>query len=107
MPKYLIQASYTVEGVKGLLKEGGSGRRAAIEKVASSMGGKMEAFYYAFGETDVFVLLDLPDNVSAAAVGLAVNAAGGAAVKTTVLLTPEDIDAAAKKHPGYRPPGQS
>jgi uncharacterized protein with GYD domain len=107
MPKYLIQANYTVEGVKGVLKEGGSGRRAAIEKMANAMGGKMEAFYFAFGETDVYVIVELPDNASAAAVGLAVNAAGGAGVRTTVLLTPEDIDAAAKKHPGYRPPGQS
>jgi uncharacterized protein with GYD domain len=107
MPKYLVQANYTVEGVKGLLKEGGSGRRAALEKLANSMGGKLEAVYYAFGETDIFVLMDLPDNASAAAIGLTVNAAGGANARTTVLLTPEDIDAAAKKHPGYRPPGQS
>ena len=106
MPKYLVQASYTSEGVKGVSKEGGSSRRAAVEKLAESLGGKVEAFYFAFGDTDVFVIADLPDNVSAAAVGLATNASGTVNVKTTVLLTPEEIDAAAKKQTAFRAAGQ-
>jgi uncharacterized protein with GYD domain len=106
MPKYLVQANYVGEGVKGLLKDGGTGRRAAVEKLFSSVGGKVEAFYYAFGETDLFVIADLPDNATAAALSLTVNAAGAATARITALLTPEEIDAAAKKTPSYRPPGQ-
>jgi uncharacterized protein with GYD domain len=106
MPKYLVEANYTVEGLKGLLKEGGSSRRAAIEKLYASVGGKVEAFYYAFGKTDVFIIADVPDNVSTAALSLTVSAAGAATSRVTVLLTPEEIDAAARKSPQYRPPGQ-
>ena len=106
MPKYLIQANYVGEGIKGLLKDGGTGRRAAVEKLFSSVGGKVEAFYYAFGDTDLFVIGDMPDNISAAALSLIVNAAGAATARIVVLLTPEEIDAAAKKTPNYRPPGQ-
>jgi len=106
MPKYLIQANYVGEGIKGLLKEGGTSRRAAVEKLFSSVGGKVEAFYYAFGDTDLFVIGDMPDNISAAALSLIVNAAGAATARIVVLLTPEEIDAAAKKTPNYRPPGQ-
>ncbi len=106
MPKYLVQANYVGEGLKGLLKEGGSSRRAAVEKLFGSLGGKVEAFYYAFGDTDLFVIADVPDNVTAAALSLTVNAAGAATCRVTVLLTPEEIDAAAKKSPSYRPPGQ-
>ena len=106
MPKYLIQANYVGEGIKGLLKDGGTGRRAAVEKLFGSVGGKLEAFYYAFGDTDLFVIADVPDNVTAAALSLIVNAAGAATARVTVLLTPEEIDAAAKKTPNYRPPGQ-
>jgi uncharacterized protein with GYD domain len=106
MPKYLVQAKYVGEGVKGLLKEGGSSRRAAVEKAYASVGGRIEAFYYAFGDTDVFIIGDLPDNISAAALSLTVNAAGAASAKVTVLLTAEEIDAATKKTPNYRPPGQ-
>ena len=106
MPKYLVQANYTNAGVKGVLKEGGSARRAAVEKAFASVGGKMEAFYYAFGDTDLFVIADVPDNVSAAALSLTTNAPGTASVKVTVLLTPEDIDAATKKSINYRPPGK-
>jgi uncharacterized protein with GYD domain len=105
MPKYLIQANYVGEGLKGLLKEGGTSRRA-VEKLFGSVGGKVESFYYAFGDTDLFVVGDVPDNVSAAALSLVVNAAGTATAKVTVLLTPEEIDAAAKKTLAYRPPGQ-
>ena len=106
MPKYLFQASYTEEGLKGLLKEGGSKRRAAVEEAIKGLGGTLEAFYYAFGDTDVFTLVDLPDNVSTTAFALITTAAGTAKVKTTVLITPEEVDQATKKTVRYRPPGQ-
>ena len=106
MPKYLVQANYVGEGLKGLLKEGGSSRRAAVEKLFGSVGGKVDAFYYAFGDTDLFIIADVPDNVTAAALSLIVNAAGSVKAKVTVLLTPEEIDAASKKSPSYSPPGQ-
>jgi uncharacterized protein with GYD domain len=105
MAKYLIKASYTVEGTKGLLKEGGSGRRAAVAQMIQGMGGKLEAFYYAFGEPDVFAILDVPDVISAAAISLVINSRGGAQVSTTPLITPEEIDAACKKSVAYRAPG--
>ena len=105
MPKYLFHGSYTADGVKGLLKEGGSSRKAHIEQLAKGLGGKLEAFYYAFGETDIYAIADLPDEVSAAAISLAVGAAGAFQIKTTVLIAPETIDAAAKKTVSYRPPG--
>jgi uncharacterized protein with GYD domain len=107
MPKYLIQASYTAEGTRGLLKGGGgTARRTAVQQMAQGLEGKLEAFYYAFGEDDAYVILDMPDNVSMAATALAVSAAGAATVKTTVLLTPEEIDQAARKTVHYRPAGQ-
>jgi uncharacterized protein with GYD domain len=106
MPKYLVQANYVGEGLKGLLKEGGSRRREAVQKLFGSVGGKVEAFYYAFGDTDLFVIADVPDNVSAAALSLTVNATGAATSKVTVLLTAEEIDAAAKKDVSYRAPGR-
>ncbi len=106
MPKYLWEASYTPEGVKGVLKEGGSARRKAVEELVKTAGGKLEAFYFALGKSDVYVILDFPDNVSAAAASLAVNAAGAASVGTTVLLTSEEIDQASKKSITYRPPSR-
>lgn len=106
MPKYLVQASYTTEGTKGLLKEGGTKRRAAVEELMKGLGGKLEAFYFGFGDADAFVIIDGPDNVTAAAVSLAVNASGAASVKTTPLLTPEEIDQATKRTVHYRPPGR-
>jgi uncharacterized protein with GYD domain len=106
MPKYLVQANSTVEGGKGLLKEGGTSRRAAVEKLVKSLGGTVDSFYYAFGEIDEYVIIDLPDNVSMAAASLTVSASGAAMVKTTVLVTPEEIDEAVRKSPSYRPPGQ-
>jgi uncharacterized protein with GYD domain len=106
MAKYLIQANYIGEGIKGLIKEGGSSRRAAVEKLAESVGGTIEAYYYAFGDTDLFVIADMPDNAAATAVSLTAGAAGTATVKVTVLLTAEEVDAAVKKSPSYRPPGQ-
>ena len=107
MGRYLFQASYSVEGIKGVLKEGGTGRRAAVEAALKSLGGKLEAFYYAFGDTDVFVLVDGIDNTTAAAFSMGVVQTGALhSVKTTVLMTPEEIDAPAKKTMSYRPPGR-
>ena len=106
MPKYLIQASYVGEGLKGLLKEGGSSRRATVEKVIKRMGGTLESFYYAFGEDDVLGIGDFPDNASAAAFSMAINASGAIKARTTVLMTPEEVDEAAKKNVDFRPPGQ-
>ena len=106
MAKYLIKASYTAEGAKGLLEEGGTGRRTAVEQALSSMGGKLDAFYYAFGETDLYCIVDLPDNVSATAASLVVNASGKANAQYVVLITPEEVDEAAKKTMDYRAPGQ-
>ena len=105
MAKYLIKASYTVEGTKGLLKEGGSSRRAAVAQMVQALGGKLEAFYYAFGEPDVFAIVDVPDATSAAAMSLVINSKGAAQVSTTPLITPEEIDAACKKSVAYRAPG--
>jgi uncharacterized protein with GYD domain len=106
MPKYLHIVSYTAEGAKGLLKEGGSARRAVAEKLLESAGGRLEAIYFAFGENDVYSLIDLPDHTSAAAAALAVTASGAARVKTVVLLTPEEVDQVAKKTVQFRPPGR-
>ncbi len=106
MAKYLFEAKYTAKGLEGLLKEGGSKRRKAVEKALKSLGGTLEAFYYAFGDTDVICVADLPDNVNATTFSLQVIAAGGAKLKTTVLITPEEVDQAVKKTMDYRPPGQ-
>jgi uncharacterized protein with GYD domain len=105
MPKYLITASYTAEGIKGLLKDGGSGRRAAVQKLAESVGGRMEALYFMFGEHDVIVVCDVPDNIAATAISLSVAASGAVRLSTTPLLTPEEVDAATKKSVAYRAPG--
>lgn len=105
MAKFLFKANYTTEGVKGVLSEGGTGRRAAVEQMTEALGGKMEAFYYAFGGDDVYVIVELPDNTSAAAVSLVVNAAGAVRLETVQLLTAEEMDEATKKSVDYRPPG--
>jgi uncharacterized protein with GYD domain len=105
MPKFLIQAAYTREGVEGVRSKGGTSRRDAVAETASSLGGQLEGFYFGFGDHDAYVIIDLPDNEAAAAVALTVNAAGGAAVKTIVLLTPEQVDEAAKRSVEYNPPG--
>ena len=105
MPKYLIEASYTSEGVKGIQSAGGSARREAVKSAVEGVGGSLESFYFGFGDSDAYVTVDLPDNQAATAVALTVNAAGGAVVKTTVLLTPEEVDAAAHQSVDYRPPG--
>lgn len=105
MPKFLFEAMYTQDGVKGVRTAGGTSRRDAVAQVAESVGGKLDSFHFAFGERDAYVIADLPDNESAAAVALTVNASGGATVKTVVLLTPEEVDAAAQRSVSYRPPG--
>ena len=106
MPKYLLEASYLAEGAKGLLKDGGSKRRAAARTLVESLGGKIDCFYFAFGKTDVVAVVDMPDSVSAAAASLAISASGAVTGRVTVLLTPEEIDQAAKKTAKYTPPGK-
>lgn len=105
MPKYLIQATYTSEGTKGLLKGGGSGRRAAVDEVVTALGGKVEAMYFAFGENDTVIIVDLPDPVSMAAISLTVKASGALHTRATPLLTVEEIDEAARRHVPFRAPG--
>lgn len=105
MARYMVRASYTQEGVKGVLKEGGTGRRDAVGKLLADMGGSLESFYFAFGEDDVYVTAELPDNINAAALSLAIAATGSVRIRTTVLLTPEEIDRATHTMVKYRPPG--
>ena len=106
MPKYLFHANYTGEGMKGLLKEGGTRRFDAVEELFDSLGGFVESFYFALGDTDVYIVADLPDNASVTAIALSVAATGGAVVKTTVLLTPEEVDKAVSLRLKYRAPGK-
>jgi len=107
MGRYLFQGSYSTDGIKGVLKEGGSARKAAIDAAVNAMGGHVEAYYFGFGDTDVYVIVDGIDNETAAALSMGIAATGAVhGVKTTVLLTPEDIDKAAKKTLSYRAPGR-
>ena len=106
MPKYLIQGSYTLEGIQGVIRDGGSKRRAVVEQMIQKMGGRLEAFYFAFGEDDVVIIIDAPDNVNTAAAMLAVSASGSFSGKTVVLLTPEEIDQAVKRTVDYAAPGR-
>lgn len=106
MPKYLVEATYTSEGMKGLLKSGGSARRKIVEQTCAEVGGKLEAFYFAFGEDDAVIVVDVPSNAAAAALSLAVNASGALRSKTTPLLTPQEVDEAVNDHVTYRAPGQ-
>jgi len=105
MAKYMIQGSYSPDGVKGLTKAGGTSRRAFVGDMIKKAGGSMESFYFAFGDSDVYVICDLPDTTSAAALSLAVNATGAVSLKTVLLITPEEMDAATKRDVGYKPPG--
>ncbi len=106
MPKYLIQASYTADGLKGLLRDGGTKRRAGVQQLVESVGGKLEALYFGFG-SDVLLIIDAPDNVAVAAAMLTAGAVGAATnIRTSVLLTPEDIDRATETTVRYEPPGQ-
>jgi uncharacterized protein with GYD domain len=106
MPKYLFEARYSPEGAIGVAKEGGTSRRDAVKKHLDEIGGKLESMYFAFGDVDCFVIVDLPDNVSAAALSLAVNGSGLIASKAIVLLTPEEMDQAAKTKVHFRAPGK-
>ena len=106
MAKYLFQASYTAEGAKGLAKDGGSKRRQVAKTLVESVGGQLEAFYFAFGSTDVYAIVDMPDNASAAAVSVAAAASGAVSGNIVVLLTPEEMDQAVKKSADYTPPGR-
>ena len=95
MPKYLLEVNYTLDGVKGVLAKGGSARKAAATAAVKSAGGKIEAFYFAFGSVDAYTIVDMPDEASAAALALTVSASGAVTIKTVALLAPSDIDAAA------------
>ncbi len=106
MPKYLVVASYTAEGAKGVLKDGGSKRREAAAVALKSVGGTVDAFYFAFGDNDVYAIIDAPDNISVAAASMTIGASGAVNTKTVVLLTPEEIDQASKKATNYLPPGR-
>ena len=105
MPKYLVIANYTSEGVKGVLATGGNARKAAVAATAEALGGSLESFYFGFGGDDAYVVIDLPDNVAAASIAMQVGASGMASARTVVLLTPDDVDRAAKAPSVYRPPG--
>ena len=107
MPRFMIAANYTAEGEQGLLKDGGTARRTSVTKMIENLGGNVETFDYTFGADDVFVVCELPDNVTAAAIGLTIGASGLVGIRTIVLLTPEEIDAAAAKHAEYHGPGRS
>ena len=105
MPKYQIEASYDTEGVKGVADKGGSARRETVGQLIAAIGGKMESFYFAFGDADVYVIAELPSDEAAAALALSINQSGSTKIRTVVLLTPEQVDAAANMTPAYRPPG--
>ena len=105
MAKDLLKVSSTVEGTKGLLKEGGSSRRAAAEQVVQSLGGNLDSFYFAFGEQDGYAIVDLPDAAAATALSLTINSTGAVQISTVALITPEEIDEACKKSATYRAPG--
>ena len=97
MPKYLVQGSYTDQGLKGLQKEGGSKRRVMVEKLAEAMGGKLEVFYYAFGSDDFVIILDLPSNIDMAATAIVAQASGMVKSRVTVLMAPEEVDQAVQR----------
>ena len=106
MAKYLFEANYVGEGIKGLMREGGTKRRDALVDALKSVGGTLESFYYAFGDTDVLGIFDIPSNANAAALSLMVNSTGRVNVRLKPLLTVEDLDEASKQSPSYRAPGQ-
>lgn len=105
MPRFLFAGSYTAEGMRGVLAEGGTGRRAATERLVGSLGGTIEAYYFAFGGDDFYLIADLPDQAAAAAAAMTAAASGALTTRTMVLLTPEELDAATKLSPTYRAPG--
>jgi uncharacterized protein with GYD domain len=105
MPKYMIEASYGAEGVKGVAAKGGTARREAVQQLVESMGGTIESFYFAFGDADVYVICELPSDEAAAGLALSINQSAATTIETVVLLTPEQVDEAAKMVPEYKPPG--
>lgn len=105
MPKYLVAATYSPEGMRGVLREGGSERRKMIADIAANLGGELESFYYAFGTDDVYSVVDLPDNTTAAAMAMHISAGGMVKTRVTVLLTPEEVDQSARTKMYFRPPG--
>ena len=105
MPKFMIKASYNVDGAKGLMKEGGTARRTAVQKLVEGLGGKVEPFYFAYGEADAYIITDMPDAATGIAISLTVNASGAVRISTIPLITPEELDAASKKTVNYRAPG--
>lgn len=105
MPKFLVEVKYSLDGAKGLLAEGGSSRVAASRTLIESLGGSLETFYFAFGESDAYVIIDVPDNVSAAAAALITRASGGVVSRMVLLATPDEIDAAAQRQGDFRAPG--
>lgn len=106
MAKYLICGSYTEEGLKGLLKEGGTKRLEATKQAIESLGGTLEAYYFAYGDNDFYFIADQPENVNVVAGILMANASGAVKLKTIPLITPEEVDEAVKKTMDWRPPGQ-
>ena len=105
MAKYMLIGSYTRDGAKGVLKEGGSGRRDAVRKAIESAGGTLDSFYFGFGADDFYITIDFPSHSAAAAAALTVASTGSVEARTIVLLTPEEIDAASQQSVDYRPPG--
>ena len=106
MPKYLISGSYVGEGIKGLLKDGGTKRKEAVDQLIGSLGGTVESMHFAFGDDDFFIIAYVPDNVKAAAGSLIASSTGVVSAKITVLLTPEELDEVSGISVEYRPPGQ-
>lgn len=106
MPKYLMQARYTTDGIQGLARDSASGRRSDVQAAVTALGGKVEAFYYAFGDDDAVMIVDLPDSVKAAALSLAISGSGAVRLRTTPLLTVEDVDQALEIRMRYRAPGE-
>ena len=106
MARYLFLGSYSTEGARGLLREGGSRRREAVEALLRGLGGRLEAFYYGFGDTDLYMIVDVPDNVAAASASLIVAASGAGRWRTVVLLTPEEMDRATASGATYQAPGE-
>ncbi len=105
MPKYLFHGSYTPDGMKGLMAEGGSKRVEAAQDALASVGGTLEAFYFAFGEDDFYIIVDLPDNIATTAVSFIGNVSGAFSIKTIVLLSPAEVDRAVEMNVDFRPPG--
>jgi uncharacterized protein with GYD domain len=105
MPKYMFTGSFTQQGGKGVLAEGGTARVKAVSDLMASLGGSLESYHFAFGGDDYVIIADLPDNAAAAAGAMRVSTSGAVSNRTVVLLTPEEIDAVAKLSPAYRAPG--